>query len=226
MLKRIIGPLIFGIGGLAVLLSLGFWQVARLDWKQGVIADIESRIHADPVPVPATANPEADRYLPVTATGAYNGEVVHVLSSQREQGTGSHVIAVLETPDGRRLLVDRGFMSDATRQVAELTARGVAVTGNLLWPVDSDSFTPAPDLNRNLWFSRDIDPIAQYLGTEEVMIIARSDSPHLPGLVPVPINTADIKNDHLGYAITWFSLAFVWALMTAILLWRNRQPEA
>lgn len=226
MLKRMIGPLIFGVGGLAILLSLGFWQVARLDWKLGIIADIESRIHADPVPVPEVPDPEADRYRPVTATGVYTGDVVHVLSSQREQGTGSHVVAVLETPDGRRILVDRGFMSDATRLQAELAVRDVAVTGNLLWPRDSDSFTPAPDLNRNLWFSRDIDPIAIHLGTEEVMIVARTDTPAVPGLVPVPINTADIKNDHLGYALTWFSLAFVWAVMTAILLWRIRRNTA
>ncbi|WP_323035874.1 SURF1 family protein [Pararhodobacter sp.] len=226
MLKRMIGPLIFGVGGLAILLSLGFWQLARLDWKLGVIANIEARIHAAPVPVPAAPEAGSDRYLPVTATGEYNGEVVHVLSSQREQGTGSHVIAVLEMPDGRRILVDRGFMSDATRRDAVLTARGVEVTGNLLWPLDSDSYTPAPDLNRNLWFSRDIEPIAEYLGTEEVMIIARTDTPPVPGLVPVPINTADIKNDHLGYALTWFSLAFVWAVMTAILLWRIRRNTA
>lgn len=226
MLKRMIGPLIFGIGGWAVLMSLGFWQVARLDWKQGVIADIELRIHADPVPVPQSPNPAADRYLPVTATGAYNGEVVHVLSSQREQGTGSHVIAVLDLPDGRRILVDRGFMSDETRLTADLAAPSVTVTGNLLWPIDSDSFTPAPDLNRNLWFSRDIEPIAVYLGTEEVMIVARSDEPAIQGLSPVPINTADIKNDHLGYALTWFSLAFVWAVMTAMLLWRIRRNTA
>ena len=226
MLRRTIGPLIFGIGGLAVLLSLGFWQVARLEWKTGIIANIESRIHADPIAVPDAPNPEADRYLPVVISGSYDGEVAHVLSSQREQGTGSHVIAVLDADDGRRILVDRGFMSDAAREGADLAAENVTVIGNLLWPIDSDSFTPPPDLNRNLWFSRDIDPIAEHRGTERVMIVARTDQPGTPGLSPVPINTADIKNDHLGYAITWFSLAFVWAVMTAILLWRIRRNTA
>lgn len=226
MLRRMIGPLIFGIGGLAVLLALGVWQMQRLDWKRAIIADIESRIHAEPVPVPAEPDAARDRYLPVIATGRYTGEAVHVLSSQRERGTGSHVIAVLETTAGRRLLVDRGFISDADRATEDLVGEGAEVSGNLLWPVDSDSFTPAPDLARDLWFSRDAAPIAAHLDAEAFLIVARGDAPSVRGLVPVPINTADIKNDHLGYAMTWFSLAAVWAMMTAILLWRIRRNMA
>lgn len=226
MLKRILGPLLFGLGGVAILISLGMWQVARLEWKTGIIANIEARIHAAPVEVPDSFDREADRYLPVQARGRYTGEAVHVLSSQRERGTGSHVIAVLETESGRRLLVDRGFISDAARDGEELAAAQAEVTGNLLWPRDSDSFTPAPDLERDLWFSRDADPIAEYLETEPVMIVAREDAPRVQGLVPVPINTAGIKNDHFGYAVTWFSLAFVWAVMTGILVWRIRQQTA
>lgn len=226
MLKRLFGPLVFGLGGLAILLALGVWQVQRLDWKLGVIAAIEARIHAEPVPVPGAPDPDRDRYLPVQATGSYTGEAVHVLSSQRERGIGSHVIAVLETAEGRRLLVDRGFISDAERANEALAAADVRVSGNLLWPIDSDSFTPPPDLGRDLWFSRDVAPIAAHLGTEPVLIVARTDTPPVRGLVPVPINAADIKNDHLGYAITWFSLAAVWAMMTAILLWRIRRNMA
>jgi len=226
MLKRIIGPLVFGLGGLAVLISLGLWQVSRLEWKLEIIADIESRIHATPVAIPDTLSPDDHRYLPVFASGSYTGEAVHVLSSQRERGTGTRVIAVLQAADGRRLLVDRGFMSDAVRDGADLTAQSADILGNLQWPNDSDSYTPEPDLNRGLWFSRNVDPIATHLGTEPVMIVARTDTPAVPGLVPTPINTAEIKNDHLGYAFTWFSLALVWAVMTVFLLWRIRRNTA
>ena len=33
MLRKLIGPMIFGIGGAAILVSLGVWQVQRLAWK-------------------------------------------------------------------------------------------------------------------------------------------------------------------------------------------------
>lgn len=225
-MKRLIFPLIIGVAGVAVLLSLGFWQLSRLAEKEAVIAEIEARIGAAPVVLPIVPDPEADRYLPVMATGRYTGEAVHVLSSRREAGTGSHVIAVLETETGRRVLVDRGFLPEAARAGADLTADGVEVEGNLHWPRDADSYTPAPDLGRGLWFSRAVAPIAAHLATEEVMIVARHENRTLPGLQPAGVTTIDIKNDHLEYAITWFLLALTWAGMTLFLLWRIWQNRA
>lgn len=225
MLRRVIGPLVFGVGGVAVLLALGFWQLDRLEWKLGVIAAIDARIAEAPGPLPAEPDPEADRYRAVTVGGDYSGEVVRVLSSRPGTGVGTLVIAVLETAEGRRVLVDRGFVADAAPGVMDFAATGVTVTGNLLWPADSDSYTPAPDLEHGLWFSREVGPIAAHLGTEPVLIVARQDA-RVPGLLPRPIASAEVKNDHLGYAVTWFLLAVVWSVMTIGLLWRNRRNTA
>lgn len=218
MLRRVIG-LVFGLGGLAVLVSLGIWQMQRLEWKLGVIAAIEARIGQPPGPIPASPEPERDLYLPVSVSGRYTGEAVMVLSSDPQRGHGVQVMAVLETEAGRRVLVDRGFVPEAGRAGLMLAAEGVSVTGNLLWPDDADSYTPPPDLGRGLWFSRNVAPIAAHLGTEPLLIVARADATQ-PGLTPRPI-TAAVKNDHLGYAITWFLLAAVWAVMTFALMWRN-----
>jgi surfeit locus 1 family protein len=50
-------------------------------------------------------------------------------------------------------------------------------------------------------------------------------SPPVPAVTPLPIDTSDIPNDHLGYAITWFSLAFVWAIMSGFFIIRmGRKP--
>lgn len=226
MLKRVIGPMIFGLGGVAILISLGIWQVSRLAWKTDLVARIEAGIHAEPVPLPSAPDPVADRYRPVTAEGRYTGEAVQVLASLQGPGTGTHVIAVLQTPDGRRVLVDRGFLPDASRAGAVIAAEGVEVSGNLLWPDDADSFTPAPDLGRGLWFSRNVAPIAEFLHTEPVLIIARHDNAPIAGLARAPVDSAAIKNDHLGYAVTWFLLALVWSGMTVFLLWRIRRNRA
>ena len=60
-----------GIGGVAILVSLGMWQVQRLAWKEGILAEIEARIAADPVALPASVDPVADEYLPVEVTGRF-----------------------------------------------------------------------------------------------------------------------------------------------------------
>lgn len=228
LIAPLIPPLVLGLAGVALLMSLGFWQLSRLGEKQAQIAAIEARLHDAPAPLPAAPDPAADRYRPVAVTGAYTGEAVHVLASRAGAGPGSRLIAAFETAEGRRILIDRGFLPEAARGAAERAppAQGpVTVTGNLDWPQDADRFTPAPDLARNLWFSREVPPLAAHLGTEPVMVVARSDAP-LPGLMPVPLDSANVRNDHLYYAVTWFLLAAAWAGMTLYLLWRIRQGRA
>ena len=70
MTRRMIAPLVFGVLGVAILVSLGVWQVQRLGWKTAIIADIEARLAAAPVAVPEDPRPEADQYLRVRAEGA------------------------------------------------------------------------------------------------------------------------------------------------------------
>jgi len=99
----------------------------------------------------------------------------------------------------------------------------VRVVGNLHWPDDRLSSTPENDVPGNMWFARDIAQMAQVLETEPLMIIAREVSPPEQGVTPLPVDTGHIPNDHLSYAITWFSLAAIWAAMTGVFIWRMRQ---
>jgi surfeit locus 1 family protein len=220
MLRRMVMPLAIGLAGLAVLLALGIWQVQRLEWKQTILADIDARIVAEPVEIPASPDPEADRYLPVQAKGQFTGQEIDVLVSRKQIGAGYRIIAVLQTETGRRLLVDRGFIVDEARGIPREVTE-VAVTGNLLWPQEVDSYTPAPDPKTGVWFARDLAALASALQTEPVLIIARSDTGD--GIEPMPVDSSAIPNDHLTYAITWFSLALVWLGMTSLWLWRIRR---
>ncbi|WOI55677.1 SURF1 family protein [Palleronia sp. LCG004] len=208
---------IFALLGLALLLWLGIWQVQRLAWKTGILDRIEARISAAPIALPASPTEEADEYLPVAVTGRLGGDEIHVLISTPQFGASYRVISALETAEGRRVLVDLGAIpvgeKDETRPSGE-----VAIVGNLLWPDETDGFTPEPDLSRNIWFARDLPAMAGALGTEEILVVARETS--LPGPQPLPIDGAEIPNDHLQYAITWFSMAAIWAGMTLLLLWR------
>lgn len=217
MTRRLIIPLLFGLIGAAILVGLGTWQLQRLSWKEAVLADIASRIGAAPVALPDAPSPETDRYLPVTVPGRFTGEGLEVLASRKQIGPGTRVIAVFETDTGRRVLIDRGFVAEADH-AAPRTVTAATVTGNLHWPEETDSFTPPPDPGRNLWFARDVPAMAKALNTEATFIVARE--PTGDGIEPLPVDTSGIPNDHLNYAITWFSLAVVWLGMTALLLWR------
>lgn len=215
MLKRLIFPLILGLAGVAVLVSLGLWQVDRMRWKEGVLAGIEAAIAAPPVALPASPDPQHDAYLPVRVEGRLTGEGARVLGSVKGIGAGHRLIGVLEAGP-RRLLVDLGFVpleGDLTQPSGPVT-----ITGNLHWPDEQNRHTPAPDVSKRLWFARDIDGLSTVLQTEPVLIVTRD--PVVPQAIPIPVDTAHIPNDHLGYAVTWFGLALVWAGMTSLYLWR------
>jgi surfeit locus 1 family protein len=216
MLRRLIFPLLLGAAGIGVLCSLGIWQIQRMEMKRGYLAEIESKIAANPVPLPVQPDPEADRYLPVFIEGQFTGESLEVLSSTKLGGVGVRVIGVFAA-EGRRILIDRGYLPEDARKT-QRTVTAARVEGNLQWPQDSNQFTPPPDTKTGLWYARDVVAMSQVLNTEPVLIIARA--PTGDGIEAMPVNTSGIPNDHWGYAITWFLLALVWAGMTVGLLWR------
>ena len=220
-MERVVVPLIFGVLGVAALASLGLWQLQRLAWKEGVLAGIEARIGDAPMAMPAVPDAVADRYLPVEVSGRTTGEALYVLVSTKERGAGYRIISGFETGDGRRVLLDEGFVPVAGVDTRTAPAPAeMRVVGNLHWPDEVDGFTPDPDLNAGLVFARDVEVLARALGTEPVLIVARNVIGPPLRATPFPVTTAGIPNNHLGYAVQWFGLALVWAGMTAFLIWR------
>lgn len=224
MNRRYIFPILLGLIGAGILVGLGDWQVHRLHWKQAMLADISARIAAAPLPLPATPDPVRDQYLAVTVRGSVEPQELHVLTSDSDVGPGSRVISPFVTAEGRRVMVDRGFVSEA-RATAPRAGFATMLVGNLQWPNETDSFTPPPDLKGNVWFARDVVKMAAALKTEPVLIVVRSASGESPAITPIPVDTSGIRNEHLNYAITWFSLAFCWLGMTGLLLWRIRRKQ-
>jgi len=219
MSRRLIFPLLLGLVGCAILLSLASWQVQRQDWKRQIIAEVEATIHADPVALPPQG--AGARYLPVTVTGELGPERILVLVSRKQLGAGRRVIAPLEMADGRRVMVDLGFLPDGL-PVPPIAGR-VSLRGNIDMPAEVDAYTPAPDPGRDLWFARDVPAMAQALRTEPTFIAAAVDL--LPSIEAMPITADAIPDNHMQYAFTWFLLAAVWAGMTGLLIWRIWQDK-
>lgn len=221
-MRSVLFAIIVGLVGAGIPIWLGTWQVQRLAWKESILAEIDARIAAPPQPLPARPDPDRDAFAPVEVTGTVLPGELHVLVSRKNVGAGYRIIAPLLTGQGRRVLIDRGFVraaeKDAPRALGPVTLRG-----NLHWPQEVDSYTPAPDLAGNIWFARDVAQLAEALDTAPVLIVAASETD--PGVTPMPVDTAAIPNDHLQYAITWFSLAFIWTAMTAYFLWRARRAR-
>ncbi|KIC16018.1 SURF1 family protein [Leisingera sp. ANG-DT] len=219
-MRRVIFLLIIGGAGLAILIGLGTWQLQRMGWKEDLLQTIEASIAAAPAALPQVPVKEQDRYRAVTVEGEIEGNALHVFWVTKDAETGYRVIAPFVTTDGRRVLLDRGFIP-AAEKTTSLSIGQATVTGNLLWPDEGDWTTPAPEVDTNILYSRDVAYMAERLNTEPVLIVARSTAPEA-AVTPQAVTTAGIPNNHLQYAITWFSLALIWGAMTVYFLRRSR----
>jgi surfeit locus 1 family protein len=226
-MRSFVFTVVIGLGGLAILISLAAWQVQRLDWKTKLIAEIEAEIHAEPVRLIDAVDPDQRRYAPVTIAGVFGESHVRVLASRKSIGPVYRVIRPFDAEGYGRILVDLGWIRDQV-PVPDAPKQRVTLRGNLDMPHEVDSFTPAPDRAANIWFAREVNALATDLSTEPVLVVLSSIDGADLGITPWPVDTSNIPNDHLQYAITWSSLALIWAGMNIFFLrqrFRQQPPK-
>ena len=199
----------------AALVSLGVWQVQRLHWKLGLIAQVNRSLTLPPVTLDAAlAMGKGAEYRHVALTGRFeNANEAYVFSTGPEGAPVYHVLVPFATADGRTLMVDRGIVPEALRDPAKREAGLLEgerrVIGVWRTPDPPGFFTPKPDLARRIWFSRDVASIA---AADRIAlaapVVVEADAAPNPGGWPKGGQTAvHFRNEHLQYAITWFGLA-------------------
>jgi surfeit locus 1 family protein len=210
----------FSAAALALLIGLGLWQMQRLEWKQGLIAQIEARTHAEPVTLKeAVARARAGEdvsYLRVRVEGRFDNGKERYLYAVSDGPPGWHVITPLETPEGEAVLVDRGFVPNAFKEPSS-RAQGeindaLAVTGLARTPDTQGLFIPDNEPAENRWFWRDLGAMSKSMFPEGAPDIApfilEAERSDIPGGWPLGGQTRlDLPNNHLQYALTWFLLA-------------------
>ena len=214
-----LGLTIFLLALVGIFLTLGSWQVQRLFWKLDLIARVESRIHADPVPAPARAEwfavtRERDEYRRVTVTGHFDHGSSVLVQAVTERGAGFWVLTPLRVSDATTILINRGFVpadrsSPEARIASELAAGPVMVTGLLRLTEPGGAFLRSNDPANDRWFSRDVAAIAQAknLAHVEPYVIDADATPNMGGLPIGGLTVVSFRNSHLVYALTWYALA-------------------
>ena len=206
-------------GALAVLVGLGTWQVQRLAWKEALLATIDERIHADPLPLDEVASryPEIE-YVPVTATGRFDHAAERHVFTTWEGESGYDVFTPLLLGENRAVFVNRGFVpfdrkDPATRadgQVGgEVTVTGLARRGLAEKP---SWVVPDNDPAKNVFYWKDVRAMRETSGLDPAIdvlpfVVDAGDAAN-PGGLPVGGTTLiDLPNNHLQYAVTWYGLA-------------------
>jgi cytochrome oxidase assembly protein ShyY1 len=240
---RVAGFALFTLLLTAAFIALGVWQLQRRAAKHELIAALTERLAEAPVALPpparwAALNPARDEFRRVSVTATYapmpDAMVYSPGSAVRKDASGPGTWAFLPArlPGGETVVIDAGFVENTMqdrsvedRAVTKLvTGQPVTLTGYLRFPEAPGWLTPAENRDKRLWFVRDHHLMASALGWGAVApFYVDLEQPVPENGIPRPGSLdVNLKDDHLQYAITWFTLAG--AVLIAFGVWvRGRQ---
>ena len=219
--------------GFAVLCCLGIWQLQRLAWKEGLIAELNQKMLAQPVTLKEAmlrrdAKQNVD-YLRVRTSGHYLQQLPLRRMSVHQSGPGFELLQAFMSDDGIFILVNRGTISTDDQQPAEipnttLILEGLARTHSL----GKGLFDGRNDAAANLWLWWDLPamltasaPPANGVVAPFILQLVPASTLNAKPLVATP--KAELRNNHLGYAITWFGLAAALLAVTGVFVFRLRK---
>jgi surfeit locus 1 family protein len=225
-------PSAFTAAVVIILVSLGIWQLERLQWKQQLIGRIEARLSEPEIELPGKDVELRDlEYRKVSFAGKFAQDREARLFAINKRGApGYHIFARFLLKDGRTLIVNRGWIpkevSDQELHDIRPGQAQVTLTGRVRLSQSKGPFTPANDVEANVWYYADLDAIATYFSVSDpVPIFVELDDDTTGKWPRGGVTRFDIANNHLQYAITWFALAGVFVFMFGLWQFRERKGD-
>ncbi len=211
MNKRKIIVTIMSISMIAIMLRLGFWQVERLEWKENLLAKIESQMNgkaSTQIPSEIT-DLEAWDYRRISAKGNYLHKQEFFLPHRVFKGKdGKHLITPFKMDDDRIILVNRGWVDKQNMGNIIRDNNEIELSGVLKIPNVKNYFTPENTIDtkylvdiKEIGLENNFDKMVNLL-----LYLDKQDNDNYPIAGQVQIN---IPNDHFQYMIFWFFMGFV-----------------
>jgi len=184
--------------------TLGTWQLYRLQWKQDVINQISEGLKSTPIKYSQDIR---KNYQKVTLVGEYDFKSQIYLYSLNDKGQpGFDVVTPFETTKKENVLVNRGWIKKELKNHSDINILSNNVTGMLRQANRKNFFTPDNDINKNIWFSVNLEDVQKITGKKFNEFIVYLDDKNINAPKPKKI-TVDLPNNHLKYAITWYSIS-------------------
>ena len=232
-----------------VFTGLGIWQLQRRTAKHALIAMLNERLAAAPEPLPAPSQwnaltPGRDEFRRIMFSATYaplpDAMVYSAGSAVRDDvsGPGTWAFLPAQLADGNTIVVNTGFVQNTMQDRAQqdravgrlITGDPVQITGYIRFPESAGPLTPSESVAKRLWFTRDHLAMSRVLGWVEsgkavapFYVDLETPAPESGIPKPGPLSV-HLKDDHLQYAITWFTLAF--AVVIAFGVWWRTQRNA
>ena len=186
-----------------MLLSLGSWQLYRLNWKLNLLSEIENSLKNNPVEF---SKVDKKNYLRIKTSGIIDFNKQIYLYNLNESGKPGFEVINPIIINNENYLINRGWIPFDKKDKPEVNLINESnIIGTLKLQHKASTFKPDNDINKNYWFTLNREDIFKYTGKKfsDYIIYLNGDYK-----LPKPkVITANISNNHKKYAITWFSMA-------------------
>jgi surfeit locus 1 family protein len=225
---------------LAVLLTLGTWQVQRLQWKEQLLSDMAARRNAPPIGAEEIAamlsRGEDIEYRTMSVSGTFDhADERHFFATYNGQ-PGFYVYTPMTLDDGAVLFVNRGFVpydlkDPALRQQGQISGE-VTVTGYARGELleKPSAIVPDNDPAKNIFYWKDLSAMTSTTGVDADLVLPFfmdvDASQTVPGGLPQGgVTQFALTNNHLQYAVTWYGLAGALVVVVIAVGLRRRRPD-
>ncbi|KAL0099277.1 hypothetical protein PUN28_020091 [Cardiocondyla obscurior] len=207
---------------------LGTWQVKRLKWKLNLIESLKERTSTEPIDLPSDLNELKDKeYYRMKVRGKFLYEKEFLIGPRslildgeaasekggifsRKAGSGYYVITPFKLEDrDLTVMVNRGWIPRSERSKFKMENKitdSIEIVGIIRTTEKRPSFVPDNSPAKGVWHYRDLDAMAKVAEAEPVYIelLAEYSTPQGPIAGQTKVT---LRNEHLSYIITWYSLS-------------------
>ncbi|KAF5312822.1 hypothetical protein D9619_002945 [Psilocybe cf. subviscida] len=206
-------------------------RLQRLKWKINLIDELEEKLQLQPLLLPPNINLSVIPdfvFRKVLVKGRWDYAHTMLVSPRVREGVhGVHVVTPLVRDNGSTILVDRGFVSNELLSSIDSIKddREVEVLGMLRTSPPRNAFTPENEPEAGKWYWNDVEKMADFVGGDAARVqpvfveqifeghAGEANSLLTKGLPVGRAPTVDLRNSHLSYVITWFSLSALTTFM-------------
>ena len=220
--KKLFLSLIYSSIAILILISLGTWQLERLKWKTIILSSMKTSLSMPSIELSneIIGNINKYRFRHITLIGSYlNNNYLTIYSKVLNKKVGMHLVVPFKTQYGT-ILVNRGFIPKGFNINSQMEPEIIQINGIIKFQQKINYFTPKNNISKNQWYYINIDEISNMLSMPLLnfyLIEENNTKEKYPVGSQYNIN---IPNDHLQYAITWFSLAFALSIFINV-FWRK-----
>ncbi len=214
-------PLLLTILAFVILLSLGFWQIARLQEKELFLSSMKNNLNNPSINIKTLSGNKL--YAKIRANGYFLvGKNLHLYGrrSMSTEKDGYYLVTPFQTDDNKIILVVLGwFAGRHKKNIDNIIDNSMEVTGVILPGEKTKLFVLDNDVKNNVWFTLDLTQASNVLGLklEDFYLVMEGNNNRSDILKSLSIeNLLNVRNDHLEYAITWFALAISLAVIFVI----------